>query len=65
MPKIHVTKDEAAALKRRRAKNKAWNEAMQAALDKVRSRIKGAEADPLSVATLTRVEDDLRRMLRV
>jgi hypothetical protein len=63
MPKLSLSTAEASALKRRRARNKAWNTAMEAALATVRKRIK-TEADPLQAATLQAVMTDLRRLLR-
>jgi hypothetical protein len=63
MPKLILSKDEAAALKRRRARNKAWNTAIQAAADSVRKRLKACQ-DPLQAATLNEVLGDIRRMLR-
>jgi hypothetical protein len=64
MPKLHLTTDEAAALKRKRARNKAWNTAIMAAVETVKKRTKGAGADPLQLDTLHKVLGDLRRMIR-
>lgn len=62
MPKLQLTAEEAAALKRRRARNKAHNASVTACLDVVKKRLKGADA--LQAATLSAVLQDLRRLIR-
>lgn len=64
MPKLQLTSAEAAALKRKRARDKAFNATMMVAVEAVKRRMKGASNDALQTATLTLVLTDLRKLLR-
>jgi hypothetical protein len=63
MPKLTLTKAEAAAITRKRARDKAWNTAIMAAVETVKKRTK-ANPDPMALDTLHSVLGDLRRMIR-
>jgi len=63
MPKLHLTTAEAASLKRKRARDKAWNTAITTAADVIRRRLK-AGPDPIQAAILNEALGDIRRLLR-
>lgn len=62
MPKLSLSADEAKALKARRARNKAWNVPLMAAVEKIKKRLK--KSDALEAATVQACLNDLRKMLR-
>jgi hypothetical protein len=62
MVTMKLNSNEAAALKRRRAKNKAHNATIGLAVDTVKKRLKNADA--IEAATLTAVLQDMRKLIR-
>lgn len=62
MPTLKLTTKEAAALAAKRKRDKAWNATVQAVVEKLKPRLKAT--DPLEVAVVQSVLQDVRRMMR-
>jgi hypothetical protein len=62
MPTLKLTSKEATSLAAKRKRDKAWNTTLQAVVEKVKPRLKGA--DPIEAAIVQAVLQDIRRMMR-
>lgn len=62
MPTLKLTKKEAASLTAKRKRDKAWNDTIQAVVDKLRPRLKAT--DPIEVAIVQSCLQDVRKMIR-
>lgn len=62
MPKMQLSSTEAAALKRKRARDKSWNATVMTCIETIKRRQKGSDA--LQAATLNAIVGDLRKLIR-
>jgi hypothetical protein len=62
MPTLKLSSKEAATLKAKRSRDKAWNTTLQAVVEKVKPRLK--KADPIEAAITQAILQDIRKLMR-